>query len=75
MLNRRGLLFATFTGVAAPLAAAVAQPHPPGRPPMPPPRMEHRPPPPRGPYHWAWRQGHWRWDGRRWIWAGGGWYH
>src|ERR1700719_4330726 len=43
------------------------------RPPMPPPRHEVRPPPPRGPHRWHWSRGRWRWNGRRWVWVSGRW--
>src|ERR1700730_14967700 len=45
----------------------------PSCPPMPPPRHEVRPPPPRGPHRWHWSRGRWRWNGRRWVWASGRW--
>jgi len=61
--TRRTLLASVFVALSG---AAVAQP---GYPPMPPPRMEPIPPPPRGAY--IWRPGHWRWDGRGYLWEPG----
>jgi hypothetical protein len=90
MIERRKLIFATFSliGTVLPLTATQAQPRPepgyrepppnrppPGRPPMPPPRHEARPPPPGRPVDWRWRSGRWSWDGRRWVWVSGRWYH
>ena len=43
------------------------------RPRMPPPRHEHRPPPPHR-EGYRWREGHWAWNGNRWIWISGRWY-
>jgi hypothetical protein len=48
--------------------AAIAQPPPYA--PIPPPRFERIPPPPRGP-RVIWEPGHWHWNGRSYVWYGG----
>jgi len=70
MRNRRALLTAWLATLIAPLSTAIAQPR--GAP-MPPPRVERRPPPPRGWRHPRWVPGRWRWNGRRWVWQNGRW--
>ncbi|MBV8133255.1 MAG: YXWGXW repeat-containing protein [Alphaproteobacteria bacterium] len=68
------MLAALATAMAFPIGGALAQPViPPGRPPMPQPRREVRPPRPPGPRHWHWSRGRWRWNGRRWVWVSGRW--
>ncbi len=51
------------------LGSAAAQPPPPGYAPIPPPRVEVVPAPPRPAV--IWEPGHWQWDGYRYIWIGG----
>jgi len=65
MLNRRRMLATAVAAMAYPVYGAFAQPAPPVRPPMPPPRHKIRPPPPPGHRQWYWSRGRWRWNGRR----------
>ena len=73
MLDRRRILAAAFVAMACTVGSVLAQPPPPFRPPMPPPRHQVRPPRPPGPHRWYWSQGRWRWNGRRWVWISGRW--
>jgi hypothetical protein len=71
LFRRLALLGAGGAAVASGLTvgttpAAEAQ----GYPPMPPPRFEGPPPPPRGP-RYVWQPGHWRWTGNRYVWFQG----
>ncbi|MBV8505697.1 MAG: YXWGXW repeat-containing protein [Alphaproteobacteria bacterium] len=73
MLDRRKILTAALVFISFPIRGALAQPPPPFRPPMPPPRHELRPRRPPGTRPWRWSRGRWRWNGRRWVWTSGRW--